>query len=66
MAAVISASIKNNLIKIGEFLKSQFNTEYGRKKQHLLYYFKKVKNATEMQIKFCALYGVGAVTDQMC
>ena len=47
-------------------MKSQFNTEYGMKKQHLLYYFKKVKNATEMQTKFCALYGVGAVTDQMC
>ena len=30
-----------------------------------LYYFKKGKNATEMQ-KICAVYGEGAVTDQTC
>ena len=29
----------------------------------MLYYFKKGKNSTEMQ-KICAVYGVGAVTDQ--
>ena len=38
--------------------------------QHLwcimLYYFKKGKNATEMQKKICAAYGEGAVTDWMC
>ena len=32
-----------------------------------LYYFKKGKNATEMQKKqICGVYGEGAVTDQMC
>ena len=40
------------------------------KKQHfqhiVLYYFKKGKNATETRKKFCAVYGEGAVTDQMC
>ena len=29
----------------------------------MLYYFKKGKNATEMQIKICAVCGEGAVTD---
>ena len=32
----------------------------------MLYYFKKGKNATEMQKKICAVYGEGAVTYQMC
>ena len=32
----------------------------------LVYYFKKSKNATEMQKKICAVHGGGAVTDQMC
>ena len=32
----------------------------------MLYYFKKGKNANEMQKKICAVYGEGAVTDQMC
>ena len=44
------------------------------KKQHFqhitLYYFKKGKNANEMQKKkkkqICAVYGEGAVTDQTC
>ena len=39
-------------------------------KQHfwhtMLYYFKKGKNATEMQEKICAVHGEGAVTDWMC
>ena len=35
--------------------------------QHIrLYYFKKGKNSTETQRKICAVYGEGAVTDQMC
>ena len=35
--------------------------------QHIiLYYFKKVKNTTEMKWKICAVYGEGAVTDRMC
>ena len=29
----------------------------------MLYYFKKGKNATEMQKKICAVYGEGTVTD---
>ena len=32
----------------------------------MLYYFKKGKNATETQKKICAMYGEGAVTDQVC
>ena len=31
----------------------------------MLYYFKKGKNATEKQRKIYAVYGEGAVTDQM-
>ena len=35
--------------------------------QHIvLYYFKRGKNTTETQEKICAVYGEGAVTDQMC
>ena len=32
----------------------------------MLYYFKKGKNVTETQKKICAVYGEGAVIDQMC
>ena len=32
----------------------------------MLYYFKKDKNATEMQKKICTVYGEGAVTDRTC
>ena len=39
-------------------------------KQHFghitLYYFKKGKNATDMQKKICAVYGEGAMTAQTC
>ena len=39
-------------------------------KQHfwhtVLYFFKKGKNATEMQKKICAVYGESAVTDEKC
>ena len=50
---------------------SHFNTDDGRKKaifwHTVLYYFKKGKNATEMQKKKnCAVYGGGAVTEQIC
>ena len=35
--------------------------------QHtILYYFKKGKNATEMQKKVCAVYGERAGTDRTC
>ena len=40
----------------------------GENMQHfqciMLYYYRKGKNATEMQKKICAVYGEGAVTDQ--
>ena len=40
------------------------------KKQHfqhiILYYFKKGKNATEMQKEIYVVYGEGAVTDRTC
>ena len=32
----------------------------------ILYYFKKGKNATEMQKKICAVDGEGTVIDQVC
>ena len=32
----------------------------------MLYCFKKGKNATATQEKICAVYGEGAVTDQIC
>ena len=32
----------------------------------MLYYFKKGKNATEMQKKIYVVYGEGAVTDWTC
>ena len=48
---------------------SHFNIEDGRK-QHfwpiILYYFKKGKNATEMQKRIWAVYGERAVTDLTC
>ena len=49
-----------------------FNTEDGRKYttflEYCAYYFKKGKNATEMQKKkkICAVYGEGAVNDWKC
>ncbi|XP_066864385.1 histone-lysine N-methyltransferase SETMAR-like [Kogia breviceps] len=47
-----------------------FHIEDGREKQHfqhsMLYFFKKAKNTTETQKNICAVYGEGAVTDQMC
>ena len=46
------------------------NIEEGRNMHHfqhiMLYYFKKVKNTIETPKKICAVYGEGAVTDQMC
>ena len=40
-----------------------------KKKQHfwhiMLYYYKKSKIETKMQIKICAVYRDGALTDQM-
>ena len=54
------------LIKVGKFLCSHFNTEDEKNTQHFqhitLYYFKKGKNATEMQKQIFAVHG-GAVND---
>ena len=55
-------------IQIDEFL-CYFNIEDGRKytfSVYHAYYFKKSKNATDVQKKICAVYGEGAVTDQTC
>ena len=53
VTAVISTCIKEELIKISEFLCIHFNIENGKQYTTLqyimLYYFKKGKNATKMQ-----------------
>ena len=41
-------------------LKMEENTQHFQ--DTMLYYFKKGKNTTEMQINICAVYGEGAVT----
>ena len=51
--------------KLVNFLYSHFNIEDGRKKTLwyiMLYYFKKGKNASEVQKKICAVNEEGAVT----
>ena len=70
MTAVISVCIKIYWSKLVNFciailiLKMEENTQHF---QHImLYHFKKGKDTTEMQKKICAMYGEGAVTDQMC
>ena len=69
MTAVISACIKKESIKIGEFLYSHFTIADGRNKQHfqqiILYYFKEDYKHNWNAKKICAVYGEGAVTDQM-
>ena len=53
MTAVISVCIFKKIITIGEFLCSHFNIKIEENMQHfwyiMLHYFKKGKNATEMQ-----------------
>ena len=69
VTAVMSACIlkKTKHTKIGEFLCSHFNTEGERKYKHfqriLLYYFKKGKNATEMQKEMYEVHREGAMTE---
>ena len=62
--------IKKDLSKLVNFYVAILILKMEEKKQHswhiMLYYFKKGKNTTEMQKKICAVYGEGAVTDQMC
>ena len=69
MTAVISACIFKKLIKIGEFLCSHFNIEDERNKSNIVSILcfiisRKVKMQLK-QKKICAVYGEGAVTDQM-
>ena len=45
-------------------LKMEENNQHFR--YIMLYYFKKCKNAIEMQKKVCAGYGEGVVTDRTC
>ena len=60
IACNISVYLKQKLVKTGEFLCSHLNIDDGGDKgQHFLHsmlcYFKKGKNATEMQRKICAV-----------
>ena len=70
MTAVISACIKKNLIKTGEFLCSYFNIEDGRKSNifSILCYIisRKVKTQLKCKKMICAVHGEGTATDQMC
>ena len=70
VTAIISACIKQNLSKLVNFCAAILILKMEENMQHfwhiMLYYFKKGKNKTEMQKKICAVYGEGAVTDQMC
>ena len=72
VTAVISACIKETLIKIGEFLCSHFNVEDWRKYTTFFgtlcfIISRKVKTQLKhTQKKICAVYGEGAVTDWMC
>jgi len=56
--------------KLVNFCVAILITKDGRKKAtfstYYTYYFKKGKNAAEMQKKICAVFGEGAVTDQTC
>ena len=68
MTAVMSVCIKKKtLSKLVSYcvailiLKMEENMQHF---QHIMpYYFKKSRNITETQKKFCAVYGEGAVTD---
>ena len=68
MTAVISVCIKKTS-KLVNFCVAILILKMEENMQHfgniMLYYFKKGKNAAEMQKKICAVCGEGAVTDQM-
>ena len=60
-----------NLSKLVNFCAAILISKVKEDTQHfqhiMLYYFKKGKNTIEMQKReICAVYGEGAVTDQMC
>ena len=67
---VMSTCIKKNLAKLVNSCAAFLILKMEENMKHflhiMLYYFKKAKKATEMQKKICAVYGEGAVTDQMC
>ena len=70
MTAVISACTLKIFIKIGGFCATILILKMEENMQHFwcyAFYFKKGKNATEMQKdkKICAVYGADAVTDCM-
>ena len=70
MTTVISVCIFKNLSRLVNFcvviliLKTEENTQHFW--HIMLYYFRRGKNATEMQKKTGAVSGEGAVTDRMC
>ena len=56
----------SKLVKLGLailILKMEENMQHFQ--DIMLYYFKRGKNATETQKEICAVYGKGAVTDQI-
>ena len=66
----VSMHLKKHLSKLANFCVAILILKMEEKKQHfqhiMLDYFKKGKNATEMQKKICVVYGEGAVTDRIC
>ena len=59
--------LKKDLSKLVNFCLAILILKMEEKQQFqhiMLYYFKKGKNATEMQKKIWAVYGEGAVTDR--
>ena len=63
-------NLKKDLSKLVNFCVVILILKMEEKKQHswhiMLYYFKKGKNTIKTQKKICAVYGEGAVTDQIC
>ena len=65
MTAVLSVCIFKKTSKL-PFLVLKIEESKQHFQHIMLYYFKKVKNTIETPKKICAVYGEGAVTDQMC
>ena len=70
VTAVISVCIKKTPLKLVNFcvaiLILKMEEDMQRFWHIMLYYFKKGKNATEIQRKLCAEYGECAMTDKIC
>ena len=62
--------LKKDLSKLVNFCTPILILKIGENKQHfqwiMLYYFKKGKNATEMQVNIYTVYGEGVMTDRTC